>query len=364
MREHDVSSSNPHRYIHLPGAELTAEQADHHYVVRYARLGAVVVGIAAINALVYFVSTPDGPRRPLLVALCCVALLVAVVAAVGTARLVGGPWETKWFAGFSASVMALIGIGAAADGGSTSPLSVLLILPVVYASIAYPITMVQWIAVITQTIMLGLMLIGHAWGGDHWHLFVLLAIFNILAVTSARNRTSYQETTRELAMLAAHDDLTGCLNYGAFNSRLQAEVARAGRYGRPFCLLIADIDHFKEVNDAFGHPAGDRVLRTLSEALSRNTREADAVGRLGGDEFGILLVDTKGHEGMEQAERLRSVLQGIDSPRPVTMSIGMTAWTGPDDNAGDLVRRADKALYQAKASGRGRTLADSEILTT
>lgn len=352
----------PPRRIHAPGTELTPEQDGGDYVVRYARLGAEVVAIAALNALVYFASTPDAPRRSLLVALCGVALLVAVVAAIGTARLVGGRWEMRWFVGFSAAVLIIIGAGAAADGGSSSPISVLLILPVVYASIAYPLAVVRWIAGIAQVTMLGLMVIGDDWTSAQWHRFVVLAIFNILAISSARNRASYQESGRELATRATHDDLTGCLNYGAFNGRLRAEVARAVRSGRPFCLLIADVDHFKEVNDSFGHPTGDDVLRDLSHALSRGTREADAIGRLGGDEFAILLVDTDGTEGLAQAERLRALLQGIISPTPITVSIGMTSWKGPSDNAGELLRRADKALYQAKAGGRDRALFETTLV--
>jgi diguanylate cyclase (GGDEF)-like protein len=351
-----VTVPNPSR-IHAPGGGLSSEGADGRYAGRYARLGAVLMAVTAANALVYFIATPEGSHRALVEILCIVALLVAGLAAAAVGRIVGGRWELAFFSGFMGSALVLIVSVAAADGGSSSPLSVLLILPVVYASISYPLWAVRWNASASQAGILLLMAIGHDWDSEGWFRFVVMAVFNVLAVSSATNRTSYQESERQLAARASHDDLTGCLTHGAFNDQLRTETARARRSGRAFTLLIVDVDHFKGINDSFGHLVGDQILRGVAEALQRGTREGDDVGRLGGDEFGLLLTRTNAVEAAARAEQLREALRGIASPVPVTVSIGSATWSGEDpDGITGLMRRADTALYKAKAQGRDRSI--------
>lgn len=345
--------------LETPLTDLSSTTADTRYILRLAQLGAILTAITAVSSLLYFVATPEGEHRFALEVLCAPAVLLSAIVPLVAGRLVGGRWEIPFFYCFSATALVLITTVSALDGGASSPLSVLLILPVVYTSISYPMAGVWVITCTAQSVMLLLMAVGDDWNAVSWHRFVVLAVFNILAAASATNRATYQASGRELAVRAMHDDLTGCLSYGAFNDCLRLEAARATRHGHPFTVLIADVDYFKKINDTYGHLIGDEVLRKLAMVLTNGTRTEDAVGRLGGDEFGVLLVDTHAGAGHAQAERLRLLMRNLELSAQVTVSIGVSTWTGPGDAAADVLRRADTALYAAKAAGRDRTLCDT-----
>jgi diguanylate cyclase (GGDEF)-like protein/PAS domain S-box-containing protein len=156
-------------------------------------------------------------------------------------------------------------------------------------------------------------------------------------------------TTRQaLVRQAMTDGLTGLLHHRAFHEALRAEAERATRYGHPLALILLDLDGFKDVNDAHGHQAGDRLLVVVARALEETTRASETVGRLGGDEFAVLLPETGLGGARATAERIRAAV----AAHRVTISAGVAELTadGPDD----LVRRADRALYRSKAAGRDR----------
>lgn len=158
----------------------------------------------------------------------------------------------------------------------------------------------------------------------------------------------------ELEALATQDGLTGLKNRRTFGERLEEEAMRAARYGTPLSLVMLDVDHFKQYNDAFGHPEGDEVLRTVARQLSTDARESDLAARYGGEEFVILLPQTDSAGACVIAERVRMAVCASDWPhRPVTASFGVATLT-PGMSAGDLVTTADQALYRAKAEGRNR----------
>jgi diguanylate cyclase (GGDEF)-like protein len=164
---------------------------------------------------------------------------------------------------------------------------------------------------------------------------------------------------RDLARQARTDALTGCANRRHFLTVLAAEKRRWERYARPFSLLSLDIDHFKEVNDRYGHPAGDQVLRHFVEVVKASLRPCDLVGRMGGEEFAALLPETKGEDAAGIAERVRSAVEGspvlfLQTSISVTVSIGVSEWRGESDTLDDLLGRGDKALYAAKNAGRNR----------
>lgn len=171
-----------------------------------------------------------------------------------------------------------------------------------------------------------------------------------------------KERMEELDRLASFDALTGLYNRRLFLMRLEEEIARAGRRNLQLCLLYIDIDHFKDVNDSYGHSAGDAVLQQLADVMSRGLRKSDVLGRLGGEEFCILLPETNGQGGQLIGERLRQRVaktacrtDGIQLT--VTISVGVL-WV-PDAAALDvdrLLRLADEALYAAKTSGRNRVV--------
>jgi diguanylate cyclase (GGDEF)-like protein len=132
-------------------------------------------------------------------------------------------------------------------------------------------------------------------------------------------------------------------------------VSAARRHGHPLSIAILDLDHFKRVNDSHGHKVGDDVLVAAAHAMGTHLRAEDQLGRLGGEEFLVLLPDTDGEAAGHVAEKLRAEVAAAPSPVAVTVSIGVATWDGEAPE--DLLHRADEALYAAKEAGRDRVLA-------
>ena len=160
---------------------------------------------------------------------------------------------------------------------------------------------------------------------------------------------------------ALRDVLTGIPNRLAYEERMFNELARFKRYGKSFLCLMVDVDHFKKVNDTFGHSAGDRVLKIIAEVMQDNVRESDFVARFGGEEFVILMPETDIKSGVKVAEKLRRKIDKCDfyyrdNPVKISISGGITE-SCAEDNADSIFDRADKALYEAKKSGRNTIIA-------
>lgn len=167
------------------------------------------------------------------------------------------------------------------------------------------------------------------------------------------------ELNRQLEIMATTDPLTGLANRREFETALKAHLADWKRHNRPFTLALIDVDFFKQINDTFGHDQGDQVLADVAAVLSREARETDFVARIGGEEFAVLLAQTRQHEARPLADRLRQGVQNrtLDSfpgDTRVTISIGI-AQASPDDTTTSLFSRTDQALYAAKNAGRNRT---------
>ncbi|MCC5883993.1 MAG: diguanylate cyclase [Halomonas sp.] len=154
-----------------------------------------------------------------------------------------------------------------------------------------------------------------------------------------------------LTYLASHDHLTGTYNRRYLLEMAELELRRAFRYQQPMCLLMLDIDYFKELNDTHGHLEGDEALRCLARTIMATVRECDLVGRYGGDEFLILMPETTASGAQEFAERLRITLSQTTR---LTISIGIACLEPGDDLVVDLIDRADSLLLQAKRNGRNR----------
>jgi diguanylate cyclase (GGDEF)-like protein len=158
-----------------------------------------------------------------------------------------------------------------------------------------------------------------------------------------------------LAELAAIDELTGTKNRRRFREDLDLLFAQAERQGSPLSLIMLDIDHFKEYNDSFGHPAGDEVLHRVGTTLRSAVRSQDVVARYGGEEFVVLLPATDENEALEVADRLRrAVASRAWVRRAVTASLGVGTIRAKTAGATALVEQADQALYQSKQAGRNR----------
>jgi diguanylate cyclase (GGDEF)-like protein len=158
-----------------------------------------------------------------------------------------------------------------------------------------------------------------------------------------------------LASSAVHDPLTGVFNKGYFNEYLGHEIARAIRKQLPFSLIMLDIDHFKLVNDRFGHNRGDYALKTLADVVLKCKRNADVLARIGGEEFIVLLPDTGLQDAGLLAERIRKSVEDFtfEEIGKMTISLGVTEFI-QKDNKESLLKRVDTALYLAKSNGRNR----------
>ncbi|AKG53059.1 hypothetical protein DGWBC_0373 [Dehalogenimonas sp. WBC-2] len=166
-----------------------------------------------------------------------------------------------------------------------------------------------------------------------------------------------QATTR-----ANTDELTGLYNHRHFHERIEQEIGRGSRFGITFSLIILDLDLFKVYNDIYGHLAGDQLLRKIGQLLQNSVRNIDLPFRYGGEEFAVLLPETRIDDAYRVAERLRKTIETKSSFRemPVTASLGVANWPGDALMKEELIHRADTALYRAKRAGRNRTCIASD----
>ena len=180
-----------------------------------------------------------------------------------------------------------------------------------------------------------------------------------------------REYQRQIHRLISHDDLTGLLSSRSFFSELKREAARAKAEDRPFCVLMMDVDHFKDVNDTYGHLTGSKTLEEIGGAIIGIMRSGDAAARFGGEEFAAFLLDAEVPQALIAAERIRSVIESQEftvvrtgkpvSTHHVTISIGISAFPYDSSDPIELVEMADSALYRAKREGRNRVCAYHDI---
>jgi diguanylate cyclase (GGDEF)-like protein len=172
-----------------------------------------------------------------------------------------------------------------------------------------------------------------------------------------RINETLRKKNEELELLSTTDSLTGLSNHRSLMQRLDDEVARFRKDHRGFSVLVGDVDHFKQYNDAFGHPAGDEVLQTIAEIMRDSTRKVDCCARYGGEEFVIVLPDTAIADALDTAEHIRArVAAKKFNGRKMTLSIGVASFPEDADDAESIIAVADEALYQAKREGRDRTV--------
>jgi len=192
---------------------------------------------------------------------------------------------------------------------------------------------------------------------------------------AAREAMAHEAETRELALdierlrkLSETDPLTGLLNRRAFLSAAERQVAYARRYNRALAVVVADIDHFKQVNDGHGHATGDAVIRAVAARLQTAARDTDLVARFGGEEFVVLLMESDITAAVSYAERARGLISATPVAAEsgaqvrVTLSLGCTILTADDRDVQDAIDRADDALYGAKAAGRNRVRVSLQAL--
>jgi len=182
---------------------------------------------------------------------------------------------------------------------------------------------------------------------------------------SLRYALKLGDSLEALRRLATRDELTGLLNRREFERILAEETERALRFGHSLGLVMVDLDHFKSVNDTYGHPAGDAVLREVAGRLAVAVHSVDRIVRLGGEEFTLLLVQTDGDGALAVARKVCEAVAGKpvtvgDRVLPITVSAGAAALPADAATSADLVAAADRALYAAKSRGRNRAIAARE----
>jgi two-component system cell cycle response regulator len=190
----------------------------------------------------------------------------------------------------------------------------------------------------------------------------LLEVLCNQASTSIANARFHAEIER----LAITDGLTGIFNHRHLQERLSQEFNRLERFSEPLSILILDIDHFKEINDTYGHPVGDSVLRGVVDVIKRTIRNIDIPARYGGEEFAVILLGTGAHGALNMAERLRKAVMNRtfsaeNKTFKVTISIGVSTCPNDGRRKEEIIEKADKALYHAKRTGRNRSILWSEI---
>lgn len=181
-------------------------------------------------------------------------------------------------------------------------------------------------------------------------------------IASYTDITERKKMEEDLRRLATTDPLTGVNNRRRYTEISERELTRCKRYQHPICVLMLDADHFKKVNDTYGHEAGDRVLKALANACLDELRDVDVLGRFGGEEFTVTLPETPLETALEAAERLRARLASaaveLEDGQTIsfTVSIGASCLNNTDEELSDLLNRADAALYTAKEEGRNRVV--------
>jgi diguanylate cyclase (GGDEF)-like protein len=191
-----------------------------------------------------------------------------------------------------------------------------------------------------------------------------LEVFATQAVTALQSARQYEEIKR----LTFIDALTPAYNHRFFQEALSKEIHRHSRNGHEMALAMLDLDNFKKINDSFGHPVGDEILKGLVEELMTNARDTDVVARYGGEEFAIIFPDTPAHSARDAANRLRELVELREFALPqlgrtlfVTVSVGVALYPHDGITAADLISRADTALYWAKKHGKNRVAMASEL---
>jgi diguanylate cyclase (GGDEF)-like protein len=191
----------------------------------------------------------------------------------------------------------------------------------------------------------------------------LESLVRLRTMTLQEQAIQLESQKLEMQRLAHTDSLTGLSNRRDFMDHLEAAIGSCVAGNQPLCALMLDVDHFKAINDEHGHAVGDRALVALAHACRQQLRDNDVIGRLGGEEFGVVLPRTDVGLAESVAERLRETISTLRVPDAgggmlgFTVSIGLAELSGPHESASSLLLRADRALYQAKRSGRNRVIA-------
>lgn len=262
-------------------------------------------------------------------------------------RIVRSRFREPFFLAWSFLDLALIGLLTIADGGTGSPLALLFFVPVVFAAMSYPLGSVAAVGALTVAMYLDLAL---THGGASWSYQAMFAV--VLLCTGAMSAFQARNHDRQraaLSRISRADSLTGCLNRRGFEERAIAEIGAAARRCSQGAVLLLDIDHFKPINDRYGHAAGDELLCWIVQTLRTVVRPTDSIGRVGGDEFAVLFAEMAPADALECAERIKLALS-----ERAPSSIGIATFPLDGSTLEELTRQADARLYSSREGRQGR----------
>jgi diguanylate cyclase (GGDEF)-like protein len=313
--------------------------------------------VVCSSAAFYIVLTWQRPHRLLISIMFGAGLVGAmIVARLPCEQIVRSRYREAFFFTWSMLDLALIVVATLADGGTHSPLALIFFIPVVFAAMSYPLVSVAAVAGLSVAAYLALAV---SVGGAPWSYQALFAVMlSCTGAMSAWQARNHDRQRHALMEVSRADPLTGCLNRRGFEERAVAEIASATRRAHQGAVLLLDVDHFKEVNDRYGHAAGDELLRWVVATLRHSLRPDDAIGRLGGDEFAVLFADIEPAEAVEISARMSESLA-----ERAPCSIGVASFPMDGTELEELMREADGRLY-ASRHGRpepGRTSANERL---
>ena len=332
--------------------------ARRRFWLTHMRSGFTIFLLEALVVLLYLHLTPTGPHRPLLWG---IVDAWAVCAAVGLALapvVAARGWRHAYSVTWTVASTYAVGVVAVLDTGISSPILLLRYLPIVYGALMFTPRAALVCGLSAMVVITGVAAVDkHFAAAEGWAfmLFGTVAGAAALSVLAAVNRSRIEQhedrLLLQLAELAGTDELTGCVVRRVLRQRTEEEIERALRTGGPLSLLMVDVDHFKSINDNYGHVVGDRVLATIGTVLLEHVRPFDVASRLGGDEFAVLLPETDSTGAVQVAARIFRDLAPVTEV-PVTLSIGVSSLDGSMPTIERLFDEADMALYQVKRAGR------------
>ena len=324
--------------------------------VRWRSLGALFLagGVLALAAL----ALPADPgSQPL--AICAVALTAVLTGLFLVAASERLPREDGWLSAFLALGTVLITLAVIFNRVPSSPF-VFIYIWVGFDGFFFLSRRNAFLqlAFVGINYLVALLVIPSHGEAEAARWLVMVGTVGVIGALADILRSRSEELIEALSEVARTDSLTGLLNRRGFEERLEDELRRAARSGGPVSLVVADLDHFKLVNDRYGHQSGDEALRKFGELVEAVKRSIDGAARIGGEEFALVLPGTDPGGAQVLAERLRRRVREVmvDDGLPLSVSLGVAAYPRHARTGDDLLRRADQAMYLAKRLGRDRSV--------
>jgi diguanylate cyclase (GGDEF)-like protein len=327
--------------------------------VSHIRASTVLYVLCNLAVWVYLALTPNRPYRPVIFGVAVFGLCLAFVVDRFRHSIAGSPRHLRVLYAWSSLTYGFVSLISYLDGGASSPLCLLMFIALSYIALAYPPRAVLAFSALAVVVYLGLAAVASSGPAAVQLSASMIGLSGVLGAFAAANqwrqRGALADLATRLERQAATDQLTGCLNRRNFHDRLAGTLARAGCLGEPVSLLFVDIDHFKSINDTYGHLAGDQVLATIGEVLVGTPWVGGAAaGRIGGDEFAVILPGADAAAAHEIGRLIHGTVSGrtLSIPVVVTVSVGIGTFPTPASTLDALFDEADRSLYSVKWSGR------------